>query len=152
MSEASITPIGNNHDKFTSLPGGFRPDGDKTAKTASYTEDTTLTRDTHQKVTGHNTHVDEKSTSQVMLTGDFDNRVLELVNGAIKNRQAVEDERAIHRNRNRILILLVVLAMELIVPTLYGWHILPAIFVKYEVLAITAPDALLTVYAYVKRY
>jgi hypothetical protein len=78
--------------------------------------------------------------------------VPDAISQAEKVRQATEDERAIKRNRNRMLILVVVLAMELVVPTLAGIHVLPMIMVKYEVLCITAPDIALTMYAYFKRY
>lgn len=74
------------------------------------------------------------------------------ISQAEKVRQATEDERAVKRNRNRMLILVVVLVMELIVPTLASAHLLPMIMVKYEVLCITAPDIALTMYAYFKRY
>lgn len=102
--------------------------------------------------TGHHIHVNDTQDTRITTDEDFDSRVRAIIDAKDRDRQVIEDERAIKRNRNRMLILLVVLAMELIVPTLYGWHLLPALVVKYEVLAITAPDILLTIYAYMRRY
>jgi hypothetical protein len=109
-------------------------------------------RHTKEHVVGNETHFDTETQTDQTAKGEFDNRLMTLVNGAVESREKAENVRANRRNRNRILILLVVLFMELIVPTLYGWHVLPAIFLKYEVLAITLPDALLTVYAYIRKY
>jgi len=119
---------------------------------ADYVRNVDMSRHTSEHVVGNSTSVRQETKTDDNLAGKFDNRVMELANGAIENRQKAEDQRANRRNRNRILILIVVLIMELIVPTLYGWGLLPAFFLKYEVLAITAPDALLTVYAYVRKY
>jgi hypothetical protein len=105
-----------------------------------------------EHVHGNRTAFDQTSETDDASNGTFDNRVMTIVDGALTTRKQAEDKRANERNRNRILILVVVLIMELLVPTLYGMHLLPALFLKYEVLAITAPDALLTVYAYVKKY
>jgi hypothetical protein len=107
---------------------------------------------TQEHVHGNRTTFDTDTKTDDSAHGQFDNRVLTLVKGALESRQAVEDVRANHRNRNRIYILLTVLVMELIVPTLYGMHLLPKFFLTYEVLAITLPDALLTVYAYLRKY
>jgi hypothetical protein len=101
---------------------------------------------------GRHVHVNDAQDTRVVTDEDFDSRIRAVVEAEDKERQAIEDERAIRRNRNRLLILIAVLIMELVVPTLYGMHLLPLLFVKYEVLAITLPDALLTVYAYVRRY
>ena len=127
-----------------------------TTTTPRLTTERTITTDaTHHRVEtqhGHKVHVSDVKDTHTVTDEDFDARVRAIVKAAEDERQEIEDERAVKRNRNRILILVAVLIMELIVPTLYGAHLLPALFVKYEVLAITLPDALLTVYAYVKRY
>lgn len=119
---------------------------------AEYTRDVDMERHTREQVHGSETDVQQETKTDDKLNGRYDNRVMTLVNGAIKAREARENERANLRNRNRLLILMVVLIMELVVPTLYGWHLLPYFFLKYEVLAITLPDALLTVYAFWRKY
>jgi hypothetical protein len=119
---------------------------------ADYTRTVNVERHLNEHVHGNRTTFDQTSQTDDTSNGTFDNRVMEIVNGALQDRKKAEDKRANERNRNRILILVVVLVMEMAVPTLYGMHLLPSIFLKYEVLAITAPDALLTVYAYVRKY
>ena len=119
---------------------------------ADYVRKVDTSRHTTEHVVGNETHFSTETQTDDAAKGEFDNRLMTMVNGAVESREKAENLRANRRNRNRILILIVVLIMELVVPTLYGWHILPAIFLKYEVLAITLPDALLTVYAYVRKY
>lgn len=119
---------------------------------ADYRREVDVTRHTEEHVHGNRTQFTQHTTTESDVAGDFDNRLMELVNGAVEAREERENMRANARNRNRLLIMLAVLAMELIVPTLYGWHVLPTLFVKYEVLAITLPDLLLTVYAYLRKY
>ncbi len=119
---------------------------------AKYDRTFDTSRHSVEHVNGNQTDFTTETKSDDAAAGEFDNRVMELLDGELKARQVAEDKRANHRNRNRLLILLTVLILELVVPTLYGWHMLPSFFLKYEVLAITAPDALLTVYAYVRKY
>lgn len=85
-------------------------------------------------------------------TSFYSSHVTEEVTRVLAERQAAEDVRANRRNRNNLLKLLVVLAMELVLPTLISLHVVPIWMVTYEVLVITAPDIALTVYAYFRRY
>ena len=119
---------------------------------AKYVRTVDVSRHATEQVTGNKTRVRSETHTNDSLNGEFDNRVMQLLDGELTARKQAEDQRANARNRNRILILVVVLIMELAVPTLYGMHLLPSFFLKYEVLAITAPDALLTVYAYIRKY
>lgn len=66
-------------------------------------------------------------------------------------REARETDRANRRNRNRSLTLLVALAMGFLVPSVL-LPLLPAGFASYSFVVIIIPDALITLYAYVKRY
>jgi hypothetical protein len=119
---------------------------------ADYTRKVDESHHTEEHVVGNETEFKTEQQTDSTAKGEFDNRLMTLVNGAVESREKAENVRANRRNRNRILILVFVLIMELAVPTLYGLHLLPLLFVKYEVLAITLPDALLTVYAYVRKY
>lgn len=119
---------------------------------ADYVRNVHTDRTLNEHVYGNKTTFAQDTKTDDKSDGVVDNRLMTIIDGRIEKRQEAEDVRANRRNRNRILILVVVLLMELIVPTLYGWHMLPAFFLKYEVLAITAPDALLTVYAYIRKY
>lgn len=119
---------------------------------ADYVRKVDESHHTTEHVVGNETEFSTESQTDSTAKGEFDNRLMTMVNGAVETREKAENVRANRRNRNRILILVFVLLMELVVPTLYGWGLLPILFVKYEVLAITLPDALLTVYAYVRKY
>jgi hypothetical protein len=119
---------------------------------ADYQRTVDVKRHTSEHVHGNKTAFEMESHTDDESGGVIDNRLMTVIDGRIEARQKAEDLRANARNRNRIYILVVVLIMELAVPTLYGMHMLPALFLKYEVLAITAPDALLTVWAYIHKY
>jgi hypothetical protein len=119
---------------------------------ADYVRKVDTSRHTTEHVVGNETHFKTETQTDDAAKGEFDNRLMTMVNGAVENREKAENVRANRRNRNRLLILAAVLIMEMVVPTLYGVHLLPKIFLTYEVLAITLPDALLTVYAYVRKY
>lgn len=119
---------------------------------ADYQRTVDVSRHTTEHVHGNKTTFDTESHTDDTSGGVIDNRLMTVIDGRIEARQAAEDKRANARNRNRLYILAVVLIMELFVPTLAGMHLLPPIVIKYEVLAITAPDALLTVWAYAHKY
>lgn len=72
------------------------------------------------------------------------------VNAAITERQQAEDHRAVRRNRNRSLTLFVALGMFFIVPPIMQAVGLAAYLVYAPVIAIF-PDALITLYAYIKK-
>jgi hypothetical protein len=140
----------------TDVPAEFTVDPAGNVTPTRYTSTVDVTQHTTEKHNGHRVDFNSTTDTDRVLSGEYDDRFRKIANGAVvevlKDREAAENLRANRRNRNRILILIVVLIMELTVPTLYGMHLLPALFLKYEVLAITAPDALLTVYAYVRKY
>jgi hypothetical protein len=131
-------------------------DGDPVAKidpvTKTHTVEVNHTESSTTKTTdGHHVSFETDTESSDSASGEFDDRVKHLISDAERERQSIEDVRAVKRNRNRLYILGVVLAMELIIPTIIqatGWLLLS----RYEVLAITAPDIALTVYAYMRRY
>lgn len=131
-------------------------DGDPVAKIDPVTKTHSVQTDHTETSTttttdGHHVAVESDTESSSSLSGEFDDRVKHLISDAERERQSIEDVRAVKRNRNRLYILGVVLAMELIIPTIIqatGWLLLS----RYEVLAITAPDIALTVYAYMRRY
>jgi hypothetical protein len=119
---------------------------------ADYQRTVDVSRHTTEHVHGNRTAFDTETHTDDSAGGTIDNRLLEVIDGRIQRRQEAEDKRANARNRNRLYILVFVLVMEMFLPTLAGMHLLPPIVIKYEVLAITAPDALLTVYAFWRKY
>jgi hypothetical protein len=119
---------------------------------ANYQRSIDTEQHTNLHVHGATTTFDTERKTDDSAGGVYDNRVMEMIDGALTKRKVDEDKRANARNRNRLWILAVVLLMEMFVPTLAGMHLLPMIVVKYEVLAITAPDAFLTLYAFWRKY
>lgn len=73
------------------------------------------------------------------------------VSNVLADRQRAEDIRANRRNRNRSLTLFVALGMFFIVPPAMQALGLSAYLVYAPVIAIF-PDALITLYAYIRKY
>lgn len=73
----------------------------------------------------------------------------EEANKAINERQRTEDIRANRRNRNRFLTLLVALIMGFVTPTLC---VFLGIAIAYSFVVILLPDALITLYALIRKY
>lgn len=73
---------------------------------------------------------------------------------AVQDRAQFEAVRAVHRNRNRLIALLVVLLSELLLPiiVLPYIHVPPHYANQALILLITIPDAFVTLYAYIRRY
>lgn len=69
-----------------------------------------------------------------------------------KERQETEDIRAIRRNRNRFITLVAALVMGFLVPYLFVVFSLPPSLQRYTFVITIIPDALITLYAYVRRY
>lgn len=123
---------------------------------ADYQRTVDVSRHTTEHVHGSKTTFDTETKTDDSAGGVIDNRLLSVIDGEIVARanesKAEEDARANKRNMNRIYLMLSVLVMELFLPTLAGMGLLPLIFIKYEVLLITAPDALLTIWAFHRKY
>lgn len=68
------------------------------------------------------------------------------------DRQATEDTRANRRNRNRFLTLLVAVIMTFVVPYVVANIIQQPAILKYATGIAIFPDALITAYAYWKKY
>lgn len=81
----------------------------------SYTETRDSSRHTVKTVDGHDVHVDQKTTTDDRISGDFDDRVMALIDGAIKDREDRENERANKRNINRLFTLIGALVIGLMV-------------------------------------
>jgi hypothetical protein len=85
------------------------------------------------------------------ITEDFELAVKSLIADAEQIRQAVEDDRANHRNHNRLYLMFVAFSMTLIVPT-----VLPmlgyAFLLRYATSMAIVPDLGLTCWAWIKKY
>lgn len=94
----------------------------------------------------------EVSELDASANGVLDTHVIDLINNALHEREARENARANLRNRNRMFALFAVLLVEMIMPVVFSSHLLPASWAQYEVLIITMPDALITAYAWLRKY
>lgn len=125
-------------------------DGDPVTRT-SYTQTRDQTRHEITTVNGHDVHVDVQTDTDDRLTGEFDDRVMRLIQNADDERQKIEDVRANRRNRNRFLTLLVALVMGFLTPL--GLKVMGlAWLLPYAFAIILVPDAMITAWAYIKRY
>lgn len=152
QKSSSIVPAQRTSQETANAAHDLNPGTAPLTVPADYVRNVDTEHHLTEHVEGSKTTFSQDTKTDDQSHGAIDNRLMTIVDGRIEERQAAENLRANRRNRNRILILVVVLLMELIVPTLYGWGVLPVFFLKYEVLAITLPDALLTVYAYIRKY
>lgn len=128
---------------------------DPDSKTMQFTENKVTRTDTTRKVTGHNEHVTEESHSDVYLNGDFDNRVMELVNGVIQERENRENERANKRNLNRMMTLVGALLIGLVVTfVLQGGYLghMGHVLAPYSFTITILMDSGLALYGYIKKY
>jgi hypothetical protein len=125
-------------------------DGDPITRT-NYTQTRDQTTHKITTVNGHDVHVDVQTDTDDRLTGEFDDRVMRLINRADRERQEIEDVRANRRNKNRFITLIVALIMGFLTPI--GLHAMGlAWLLPYAFAIILVPDAMITAWAYIKRY
>lgn len=116
---------------------------------------TTVTRHTEEKVRGRNTYVEQETQTDEKLEGRFDNHVLELVNGVVSERERRENERANHRNLNRLLTLLGALVIGLVVTWALNADILGSVgkgMAPYSFVITILMDSALAAYGFIKKY
>lgn len=132
----------------TNVTDGISPD--------NWSQESHLNRTVKETHHGHQVDFQVDSTGDVELSGTFDDRVREIVNGAIQDREARENFRANKRNFNRMLTLFGALVIGLVVtyvlttPGLIpqNWKFLaPYTFVITIVL-----DSGLALYGYIRKY
>ena len=146
-----------NATSLRSPEASGRPD----MPTQRYTETQDTTRHSIQTVDGHRTQVDVTTDTDTHLSGDFDNRVMELVEGAIKEREARENKRANHRNFNRMLTLFGALVIGLIVTYVLQHQGIPGLvtlpksthtLAPYAFVITVALDMGLAAYSFIRHY
>lgn len=113
-------------------------------------------------VTGSNgevTHLAEQTATRVVskaLVTQVPKMVAAIAQQVVQQndarRQAVEDRRADRRNRNRSLTLVVALMFTFLVPYIVANVMHDVALLKYATGIAIFPDALITLYAYIKRY
>lgn len=119
---------------------------------ADYVRKVNQKRSTTEHVSGGETTVDVHTDTDDDLSGKFDNRVMELFNGAIREREARENNRANHRNFNRLATLIgaVVIGVLVVLATQVG--IIPSALAPYSFAITVAMDSAFTAYALIKHY
>jgi hypothetical protein len=120
-----------------------------------YTRDTDTESHSKEVVNGHHVDVDANSTTTTRTSGEFDNRVMQLINGVIEERERRENERANHRNLNRMLTLFGALIIGLIVTWMLNENILGhdgKILAPYSFVITILMDSGLALYGYIKHY
>jgi hypothetical protein len=126
-----------------------KPNGDHPA---DYRRNVDMTRHTEEEVHGGRTQFSQETKTDDKSSGDFDNRVVQLVNGQIKAREARENSRANHRNVNRELMLIMTILIGFVLVFLTSHAILPKAFTPYSFVITVMMDLVLTTYALIKRY
>lgn len=135
----------------TKLTHGQRSENTDPVTRTSYTQTRDQTTHEVKTVNGHDVQVDVQADTNDRLTGEFDDRVMRLIKRAETERQQIEDLRANRRNRNRFLTLIVALVMGFLTPI--GLNAMGLVWLlPYAFAIILVPDALITAWAYVKRY
>lgn len=122
---------------------------------SDYDKSTTITTSSSEKVRGHNTTFKSETDTDVKMEGRFDNHVLELVNGVVQERERRENERANHRNLNRMLTLVGALVLGFGVTYVLNHGYLGAwspVLAPYSFSITILMDAGLALYGLVKHY
>lgn len=119
----------------------------------------TRTRDTEEHssevVNGHHVDADDNRTVKTRVSGEFDDRVMQLINGAIEEREARENIRANHRNLNRMLTLFGALLIGLVVTFVLTNNILGPSgksLAPYAFVITILMDSGLALYGYIRHY
>jgi hypothetical protein len=126
-----------------------KPNGDHPA---DYRRNVEMSRHTEEEVHGGRTQFSQETKTDDTSSGDFDNRVVELVDGQIQAREARENKRANHRNFNRELMLVMTILIGFVIVYASAHGILPKSFTPYSFVITVMMDLVLTTYALVRRY
>ena len=113
-----------------------------------------VTVKSHENIAGHTDTF--TSDRDVTMSGEFDDRVMNLLNGVLQEREARENVRANKRNENRLYTLLGALLIGIVVTyCLTTPGILPKSVAWMEPYAFTITiflDSSLALYSYFKKY
>jgi len=127
-------------------------DGEPVTRT-SYTDKLHEVTDQSTTVDGHKVTFNDTTTTTEHAAGEFDDRVRNLIRDEDEKRQAIEDKRANHRNRNRLYTLIGAMVIGLIV--VWGLQHLGPVGMKlapYSFIITVLFDSTLTVYALIRKY
>lgn len=127
-------------------------DNDTSPTTTNVQRDVKVT--SHENINGHTDSF--TSERDVTMSGEFDDRMLKLINGVLEDRKTAEDERANKRNFNRMLTLFGALLIGLVVTyALTTPGIVPnslKFLAPYTFVITIVLDSGLALYGYIKKY
>ena len=126
-------------------------DNDTTIAPTHISRDTVVK--THENIKGHTDSF--TSDRDVTMSGEFDDRVMKLLNGVLEERENRENMRANKRNENRLFTLLGALVIGLVVTYVLTSGLLPHrwnFLVPYAFVITIVMDSSLAFYSYVKKY
>jgi hypothetical protein len=126
-------------------------DNDTTPVTTHVSRDVSVK--SHENIAGHTDAF--TSERDVTMSGEFDDRVMQLLNGVLNERETRENDRANHRNLNRMLTLFGALLIGLVVTYVLTSGILPKslnFLAPYTFVITIVLDSGLALYGYIKKY
>lgn len=131
-------------------------DNENKTPVTDYSKNVTVTSHTIEKHHGHAVDFTADRDVNTEMSGEFDDRVMQLIDGVMRERKEAEDYRANKRNFNRMLTLFAALAIGLVVtyvlttpglmPPSLKW-LAPYTFVITILL-----DSGLALYGYIRKY
>jgi hypothetical protein len=119
---------------------------------ADYTRKVDTSRHLIEKVHGNRTTFDQETQTDDASKGVFDNRIMEVVDGALTARKKAEDKRANHRNFNRLMTLLGAVIIGLIVTWMSTKGYIPKSVAPYTFVITVLLDSTFSFYALLKHY
>ena len=127
-----------------------------TPDSANYTRNSVINVKSNEVVHGRTTDFHSERKSDITMDGEFDNHVMDLVNGVLKNRQDAEDLRAYKRNENRMITLIAAMLIGIFVTYSLGhdWYGMwvTHTFGPYNFVITIMFDSALALYSLIKKY
>jgi hypothetical protein len=155
LTDARTYTIGQADDSGHPLVAPMTAKDAHTPDPANYTRTAKVNINSTEQVHGRTTDFHSERKSDVTMDGEFDNHVMELVNGVLRDRQVAEDKRADKRNFNRMLTLLGALVIGLFVTysLSHGWYgSASAVLAPYSFTITILLDSSLAAYSYIRKY
>lgn len=119
---------------------------------ADYVRSVDMSRHTTEHVSGNNTTFTTETKTDDTANGEFDNRVLTIINGELASRKAAEDVRANHRNFNRLMTLLGAVLIGVVITYLATRGVIPAPVAPYTFVITVLLDSAFSFYALLRHY
>lgn len=119
---------------------------------ADYTRKVDTERHLTEHVHGKRTAFSQETQTDDKSKGVFDNRVMEVLDGALTQRKAAEDKRANHRNFNRLMTLLGAVIIGLVLTWAATKGYIPKSVAPYTFVITVLLDSAFSFYALLRHY